>query len=348
MSIRTLFYIALLLSIVYLLFTIGFPFLLAFVLAFMLEPLVRHLSKALKIKYPIAAVLVCTVFTLLILWLGYLIVVVASKEAVDLFKSLAYSTKDLSKGINSLLIQYNNLFETFPPEYQYSLQQIIGSIIDSLQKLLLTSTDYFINAAKQVPNILIELLLMFVAMYLFSMRITTMKDTFLRFFTESSHPRVNAVLASLQKAVFGFIRAQLIISCLVFIVVLIGFIIMDIPYSSALALFITIVDILPILGTGSVMIPMAIYHYLSGSLFMGICIIIHYVIIIAFRKIIEPKILADAVGIGPLSALISIYLGFRIAGLAGVFMGPIIILLLQSLFKEGIIRVNIKFNNTAK
>lgn len=343
MSIRTLFFTALLLGTVYLLFTVGFPFLMAFVLAFLLEPLVRHLSKAFKIKLSIAAVLVCTIFTLLTLWLGYLIVVIASKEAVDLFKFLAYSTKDLSKGINSLLVQYNDLFKSFPPEYQYSLQQIIGSIIDSLQKLLLESTDYFINAAKQVPNILIELLLMFVALFLFSMRLATVKETFLHFFTEQSRPRINAVLAALQKAVFGFIRAQLIISCLVFVVVLTGFMIMGIPYSSALALFITIVDILPILGTGSIMIPMAIYQYLSGSLFLSLGIIIHYFIIIAFRKIIEPKILADAVGIGPLSALISMYLGFSLAGLAGIFMGPIIILLLQTLFKEGIIKINIKF-----
>lgn len=343
MSIRTLFYTALLLVAIYLLFTIGFPFLLAFVLAFLLDPLVKYLSKALKIKNTLAAILVCTVFTLLTLWLGYLFVVIASKEAVEMVRSLAYSTKDVARSINTLLTQYNDLFLTLPPEYQHSLQQIINSIIDSLQGLLLASTNYLINAARQVPNILIELLIILVAMFLFSMRLNLIKEVFLRFFEENSRPRVNTVFATLQKAVIGFIRAQLIISCLVFLEVLAGFLILKIPYATALAIFITLVDILPILGTGFVMIPMAVYQYLSGNLLLGIGIMIHYMSIIVFRKTIEPKILADAVGIGPLSALISIYLGFQLAGLAGVFMGPIIVLLLQTLVKEEIIKIQIKF-----
>lgn len=343
MSIRTLFYTSLLLGAVYLLFTVGFPFLLAFILAFLLQPIVRLISKSLKINNTLVAVFVCTVFTVLILGAGYLIVVIASKEAADLVKSLASSTNNISKGIDSLLTQYNDLFKTFPPEYQYSLKQIIASIIDSLQKLLVQSTDYFINAAKQVPNILIELLLMFVAMFLFSMRLTQIKETFLRFFEKNSRPRIDAVLAALKKAVFGFLGAQLIISCIIFVVVLTGFLIMGIPYASALALFITLVDILPVLGTGSVMIPMAVYQYLNGNLLLCIGIIIHYFVIVVLRRIIEPKILGDAVGIGPLSALISIYLGFQLAGLAGIFMGPIIILLLQTLIKEDIIKIKIKF-----
>jgi len=88
MSIKAIFYSALLLGAIYLLFTMGFPFLLAFVMAYLLEPLVVKLSKLTKLKHTISSLIVCSVFTLVVLWLGFIVVYIISRQAFELTRSI--------------------------------------------------------------------------------------------------------------------------------------------------------------------------------------------------------------------------------------------------------------------
>ena len=93
---------------------------------------------------------------------------------------------------------------------------------------------------------------------------------------------------TLYKAVIGFIGAQIVISILIFIITTVGLSILKIRYAIATALLITIVDILPILGTGSVLIPMSIYHFILGDSFTSIGLLILYGTLVVFRRIVEP------------------------------------------------------------
>lgn len=343
MSIRAIFYSALLLGVIYLLFTIGFPFLLAFVIAYLLDPIVKKFSEQTKLKHVFASLIICSLFTIIVLWLGFFIVYIASREAVELTSSLAYLTSTISSGLEELTLRYQHLFQTLPPEYQYSLQQLLKAMTEWMQGFLLYTANIFINMAKKVPNLFVQLIISFIATYLFSLRLPTIKPAFLHLFHPNSHKSVSIVLSTLSEAIFGFLRAQLIILFLIFGVVWLGFVILGINYPIALASLIAAIDILPILGTGSIMIPMAIYMYLTGNYFLFIGLLVHYVFILAFRRVIETKILADSVGIGALSALISMYLGFQLVGLVGIFMGPLIVLLFQTLVKVGIIKIKINF-----
>ena len=123
---------------------------------------------------------------------------------------------------------------------------------------------------------------------------------------------------------------------------MIGLLILGIRYPLAIALLVTIVDILPVLGTGTVLVPWAGYLIVSGDFFTGIGLILLYLIITVIRRIVEPKVLGDAIGISALAALISLYVGYELMGVIGVFLGPIVVMIFLAARRAGLLQFRIK------
>ena len=96
------------------------------------------------------------------------------------------------------------------------------------------------------------------------------------------------------------------------------------------------VDALPILGSGTVMIPWAIIAALNGDLNLGIAIIIIYTIMLIVRQLVEPRIVSKKIGIHPIFTLIAMYTGFKFIGILGLFLGPIILIILKDIFSVSI------------
>ena len=99
-----------------------------------------------------------------------------------------------------------------------------------------------------------------------------------------------------------------------------------------MALFIGFVDALPILGSGTVMIPWAIICAINGDLNLGISIIVLWIIMSIVRQFLEPKIVSGKIGIHPIFTLIAMYTGFRFIGIWGMIVGPIILIILKNIF----------------
>lgn len=343
MSFRVVFNMALILLGLYFLFTVSFSLVLAFLLAFLLEPIIVQLTSRIKLPRTYISLFVCTAFTVIIGILGYLLGVKVISETAALSNYLINITKDLSMDIDSLVTRYQTIFQAIPAEYQYNTQQAVKSLLASLQGILNQVFRLSFNLAKMIPNVFVELVITIIAMYLISLRLPSMKAFFLGFFETSAHSQLENVLQKLHSAIFGFIRAQLIISTLEFFFVFIGFLILGVNYPSATAFLVTIVDILPVLGTGAVMIPMSVYQYITGDTFLGIGLFVHYLIIIVFRRIIDPKIMADSIGISALASLASMYLGVKIAGFVGLFLGPAVVILFQAMIKADLLKIKIRF-----
>jgi len=343
LPIQTFFNAALFILVLYALFTIGFPFLLAFLLALLLEPLVLLLSKKMKLRRIYAAFIICSLFTVVFVGVGYLLIYKVATEAVALSQAMISFLEEIDQGIGVLGERYQTLVMRMPLEYQEGIRQFAGTLFASMEGLLQPIIGIFFNLAKKVPNFFLQLVITFIAMFLISMRLPKKKQYFLNYFDPHVRPRVETVFKNLHHAVFGFLRAQIIISSFEYVFVLIGFLILGVNYPSATALLVTVVDIMPILGTGAVMVPMAIYQYLTGDVFQSIALIILYVVIIILRRIIDPKILGDAIGLSPLSVLISMYIGVVLTGFIGLFFGPAVVILFQALRKVGIINLNINF-----
>ncbi|MFC5468376.1 sporulation integral membrane protein YtvI [Cohnella suwonensis] len=343
MPIRTLLFVVVSLLFLYLLFTVGAPFLLALVIAIFLEPLTQLLIRRTGMNRLAASTISSTLFTVLLLGLLGLIGMKLIIELRTFLDRLPDTLNNANAYIKDLIDQaqrYSNQGEDPVP---HQLEQWLSNITGALGQLSTKLSGILFGFATGIPDFFIFFIVFLVAVYLFTLSLPVMKSSFLSLFEDKSKLQVEEVLASLRQSVFGFLRAQFFISMITYLMSFVGLLLIGTGYPLAIALLIVIVDILPILGVGSALIPWAIYRIVIGDMYTGIGLVILFLVITVVRRIVEPKILGDAVGIGALSALISLYVGYELVGVVGVFLGPIVVIVFSAMRKAGLFDFKIKF-----
>ncbi|MFK7695968.1 sporulation integral membrane protein YtvI [Paenibacillus sp. HJGM_3] len=338
--------LALGLGALYLLFTVGSPFLLAIVAALFLEPLIVPMSKLFHIGRVTASAIVCTLFTLVLFGLAYLLGAQMVEQLVDFWEQAPRYFSEANRYIQDATertqLFYNSLPSDFAERIQTGIESGVKAATESLNGIMRGISGYFINFAKFIPNFFIFFIVFLVALYLFSFSLPQLKAAFLSMFEEKSQSKVDEVLQSLRSSVFGFLRAQIILSAMTYVIAMSGLLILNVDYPLAISLLIVVVDILPILGVGSALVPWALYSFIAGDTFLAIGLIVLFAVITVIRRIVEPKVLGDAVGISALAALISLYVGFKLFGVMGLFLGPIIVIIYQAMRKVGLMQFKIK------
>ncbi|WP_456288194.1 sporulation integral membrane protein YtvI [Paenibacillus sp. AK002] len=343
MSIKQLIFIGLGLLLLYGMFTVGAPFLLAIVIAIALEPLNRLLMKRLRLNRIAAATVTSTLFLLLMLLLAYLIGLQVFNQLVEYWSRAPQYFAGANEFLQHTIIQAQDMLNGVSPGLADSLTEFMSNISSYVQSLVNSVSSTFLSFAKTLPNLFVTFIVFCVAVYLFAFSLDTMREKALSLFDESSQSQVNEVLLSLKKSIFGFLRAQLILSLFTYVITLLGLLVLGINYPLAIALLVTIVDILPILGVGSVLIPWSIYLLAVGDIFTGIGLIFLFILITVIRRVLEPKVIGDAVGIGALPALVSMYVGFKLVGVIGFFIGPLVVIIYSAMRKAGLFQIKIKF-----
>ncbi|WP_019850564.1 sporulation integral membrane protein YtvI [Desulfitobacterium sp. PCE1] len=316
------------------------PFIFALLFALLLEPFNQYLMRWPRINRPIAANISYFMFLGGFLLLSFFLITKIITEAYELIKFIQRNIPNIQLWFNDANQRINEIILVFPPELGSQINQAITSFVNELStvNLLATWGAQTISITASIPIFFITLLIFFIALYMINLNLTTMNQRFFSYFKDESKPKVIAVLADLRNATIGFLKAQVILSTLTYFVSLGGLLILGMRYALVLALLIVIVDILPILGTGSVLVPWGIVLITLGDIFSGIGLILLFVIITVFRKIIEPKILGERIGLGPLSTLISIWVGFKVMGVLGVFLAPLVLILYKALVKAKVIQ----------
>ncbi len=136
-----------------------------------------------------------------------------------------------------------------------------------------------------------------------------------------------------------YIRAYFIIFIMTAAELTLGFLIIGIKYSLLLGVITAFIDILPVLGSGAVVLPMAILNFVSGNFKTGVGLLVLYIAVSIIRQISEPKIIGKNLGIHPLASLFFVYAGYRIFGLVGMIFLPIIAVMAKNIFGKRAARV---------
>lgn len=343
---KTIAMIVLGIGFLYGLFTIGMPFLLAIVIAMFLETPIVAMMKVLRLNRIVSATVVCTLFTLLLFGAAYLIGAGVVAQLVALWNKAPAFLEEFDRYIRDATEQTELFYNSLPAEAAHQLQAGleygVTMLTDSLSTIVGAISSYFLNAAKALPNLFVAFIVFMVALYLMCYSLPMLKKQFTGLFEEKSRGKVDEVLVNMRSSVFGFLKAQIILSALTYIVSLVGLLLLRVEYPLAVALLIIIVDVLPILGTGSVLVPWAVFVLLKGELAMAIGLVVLFIVITIFRRIVEPKILGDSIGIGALPTLVGLYIGFKLMGVVGLFLGPIVIMIYKEMRKVGLLQFKIK------
>ncbi|CAG7646556.1 Sodium-lithium/proton antiporter [Paenibacillus solanacearum] len=346
MSLRTLIFCALGIVLLYGLFTTGFPFLLAMLIAILLEPVVQALIRYFRMGRLAAAAAACTMFTGLLLGFVYLVGFKMISELIQFWKDAPDYVNEARLFFEDATAKTQLFYETLPDgmaeQAQKWLESGVGMLTDNINSIVAAISGYFVSVAKAIPSLFVFFVVFVIGLYLISFSLPQLHQSFLTLFDKQSRHKVLTVLENLRRAILGFLIAQLMISLLTYVVTLVGLLVLRVDYPLAIALLIIVVDILPVLGTSAVLIPWAAYSILAGNMHLGIGLLVLLLVIMIFRRLIEPKIIGDAVGINALAALISMYVGFQLIGVVGLFLGPALIIVYQALRKVGLLTINIK------
>lgn len=316
------------------------PLILAIFMSSLIEKPVRHLEKR-KIPRKIASG-VCTLFYLTLF--GVVLYTLGSTivtQSKALFAEIPEIIRGLPQKIEAASSQFEHIFKLLPFD---KLGIEMFNIGDLLSKIKLPSFDPttivnpIFKVAGSVPTILISTVFTFVATYF----LTSERSSILGFLgRQMSKKTVDIILelkSFLSSSVFGWIRTQLILISITFFELLIGFTIMHIPYSVALALLIAVIDALPILGVGTVLIPWAVFSLFTGDFAAAATLCIIYAVVLIVRNSIEPKILGVQIGLPPFVTLLCIYFGYRLGGFGGMFLVPVTVIMLCKLQDMGVIK----------
>lgn len=141
------------------------------------------------------------------------------------------------------------------------------------------------------------------------------------------------ILKDTVYGVKGYFKSRVIIMAIVFVIVSIGLLFIDAPMPYLIAFVIALVDIVPLLGSGIIMIPWGVISYFWGDKEVGIGVLILYVVLTISKQFVEPKVLGDQIGIRPLYTFVATILGSLILGPVGLILGPILAVVISSIMK---------------
>lgn len=142
---------------------------------------------------------------------------------------------------------------------------------------------------------------------------------------------INQIIKDTGKMIKGYIKSQIKLMLITFIAFSIGLSIINVPYPILISAGISILDIIPVLGTGIVMIPWVIISFVLGNKDMAANLAILYVVLFILRQFIEPMIVGKEIGIKPLYTIIATILGSMILGPIGIIVGPLVAIVIRSI-----------------
>ncbi len=316
------------------------PFVIGFGIAYLLKPIIRKLQKLSKLPIKIVSlfsiVLFYALFITILLWFGV--------EIFNYIKSLFQTLPDLytnvlypwlSDGLNNLMILAERLdpviYESIV-EYNKNLLQTFGNIISSVSVF---SVSWISNYANRIPSILVTVLLTIITSFFF----TTDYQRIMTFALNQLKPNHRDLLLNAQEflgsTIKKYIKSYFIIMSITYIELAIGLSILGIDKAFIIAFLIAIFDVLPVMGTGGIMIPWTIINFMEGNTNLGIGLLVLYIIVTVIRNIIEPKVVGDQVGLHPLVTLFSMFIGTSLFGVAGLLGFPISLAILKGLHDSG-------------
>lgn len=227
---------------------------------------------------------------------------------------------------------------------QESLNEFLGNLSNYL-KAFLTKTIDFVTS---IPTIGIYVVVTLISLYFICTDKIYMLDQLEHHLPQLWVKKIGIHLRELIKVLGNYLKAEATLVIISFIISLIGLYIikimgLNVEYPLIVALLIGFVDALPILGSGAVMVPWAIFSAFNGDINLSIAIFVLWAIMSIVRQFIEPKIISNKIGIHPIFTLIAMYTGFKFIGVLGMLVGPIILIILKNIFATLIDKGIMKF-----
>lgn len=324
-------YVALKLSIFYM------PFLIAFIISLIIEPAIKFIMKKTKLTRRTSSIIIFVIVSVVLI--GSLAWII-----ITLFSESSSLLQGLNDYFDKIYIQFQNFISSMnfdkinlSDEVLTVIQNSTGDVLEAVSNWVRNLLTGLINIVTSLPSMAICIGITVVALYFICVDKIYIIDQIEHHVPKVWVKKIGSHMRDLIKTLGGYLKAEASLVLVSFIISLIGLYILEfmnfnISYPLLMALFIGFVDALPILGSGSVMIPWAIISALNGDISLGIAIIVLLIIMSIVRQILEPKLVSKNIGVHPIFTLIAMYTGFKVIGVIGLLIGPIVLIIFKNIF----------------
>lgn len=226
-------------------------------------------------------------------------------------------------------------------EYASVLDKLINNTLDSAMSAL---GSFLSDAAKSVvlgiPTAILFLITLVMSAFYFSVDRDRIYGILSSLFPEKAKAAIKKVTQSGVLAVVGYVKSSLILMLVTFVEMLVFLTFLRVEYSLLLSILIAIVDVLPLLGVGAVLVPWSVYCFITSDSVMGVWLLVIFLVATVARNVLEPRILGKRVGVHPFLIIASAYLGYEILGGAGLLAGPLLIAAIFAVKNENTLTPN--------
>lgn len=317
------------------------PFLISFVFYLLIEPLIKFLMKKFNFKRKTSSLIILIIsISLVIIILVWGVVTIISESS-----SLLNHLNEYVKVVQDFIVKKTESLDLsklqIPTEILDILNKSGQDVVTNVSEIVREFLTGVLNKLTSIPTMCFCTIITILSLYFFTTDKIYMIDQLEHHFPRKWVRKIAEHINGIAKSLGGYLKAQLTLVVISFIISLIGLYLysiigLDVKYPLLIAIGIAFVDALPILGSGTIMVPWAIISACKGDIHLGIAILVLWIIMTIVRQVIEPKIVSGKLGVHPIFTLIAMYTGFKFIGLTGLFIGPIALIILKNIFESRI------------
>jgi len=323
---------------IYFVVPLVYPFLIGWLMAYILNPLVNLLERKGRMHRWLAVSLSILIFLSALSGLVTLVIfrIVNEIQRLAVFINSNYDhwLNDISLFAKSEMMhrwveQVTSFYEKFGNQdtVDTGINSVGGRIAETVTNILQQIAAYMVTFVTALPNAAVGLIIAFLAAFFISKDWHKIKVRTSNLMSNQVKDSVGAIWIDLRKALFGFLRAQFILISITAFFVIIGLLLLRVDYAVSIGLLIGLVDLMPYLGTGAVFIPWIVIVLIKGNYTFALGLTVLYGIILIARQLAEPKVLSSSIGLNPLVTLIGVFVGLKLFGVLGLIIGPISLVL---------------------
>lgn len=319
------------------------PFLLALLTARLLEPGVRYLMARFRFRRSFAAV-TCSLLALALLTLLISLLV---SQLVSGAGSFAQNLPELAGQVGETIERLEATFYRFVIAAPVETQAMIQSATDSISAMIEALPGQLsagllglaASAATAFPRLFLFVLTYAISVLFISLSYPQVMEFLKRQIPARWHERTRDFGQDMVTTLGKWCRAQVKLIGITFVLLTVSFLVLRVPYGILLAVLIAFIDALPVLGTGTVLIPWALFSLLSGDTSLGVGLALTYGTVSITHSVMEPRFVGQQLGLHPLATLMSMYLGFRLVGVLGMLTFPMLFLLVKQFHDRGVVQL---------
>lgn len=313
------------------------PFIIALIIGLFMEPVIKILQQRVKMPRGFA---VLAAMMLVFGSIGVVLTAVIIRLVTELIQ-ISVSLPGLSIEIrNYILVMTEKItafYVTLPTAVTTSLEQNINNIISSLQNMASMVANSLLSFISMLPGTFMLLVVILLSSFFIARDKQLIIDFFIRLIPAPWGEKIITAAREVAAAFLSYVKAQAILIFISTCLSVAGLYIIGADYALLMGILIGVFDMIPVLGPATIYLPWLIWSFATGATAFGVKLAVLYVVVSVARQILETKIVSGNLGLHPLATLVSMYAGLRTLGLAGLVIGPILLIAIQSFYKAGLL-----------